>query len=209
MAVAAVLASGVPAPAVAAPDGGTAGEVTSVDPTRPGPLTQQDLQALALPPYSQWLADVAAVTDEAAFHLGTRLPDPSGARTAIVLDIDNTALQTTYRPGLTSPATPGVLELARQADAAGAAVFFVTARPEILRGQTRANLDRVDYPRDGLYMRGWFDFRSDTDLKTANRAAIERQGYTIVANIGNNDSDLAGGRAERTFKLPDYGGQLS
>lgn len=208
MAVAAVLAAGVPVAAVAAVDGGTA-TVESVDPTRPGPLTQQDVQALALPPYAQWLADVAAVTDEAALHLSTRLPDPSGARTAIVLDIDNTALQTTYRPGLTSPATPGVLELARQADAAGAAVFFVTARPEILRGQTRANLDRVGYPRDGLYMRGWFDFRSDAALKTANRAAIERQGYTIVANIGNNESDLAGGRAERTFKLPDYGGQLS
>jgi predicted secreted acid phosphatase len=208
VAVAAVIGAGVPAASVAAPDSGP-GAVTSTDPTRPGPLTAQDVQALALPPYEQWTTEARAVTDEASVYLTSRLPDPSGTPTAIVLDIDNTALQTTYRPGLSSPATPGVLELAQQADAAGAAVFFVTARPEILRGQTRANLDRAGYPRDGLYMRGWFDFRSDEALKTANRTAIERQGYTIVANIGNNDHDLAGGHAERTFKLPDYDGQLS
>lgn len=178
------------------------------DPTRPGPLTSQDVATLALPPYEQWLAEVRTVTDEASAYLDARLPDTS-RRTAIVLDIDNTALQTTYRPGLTSPATPGVLDLARQAQAEGAAVFFVTSRPEILRGQTIGNLSREGYPRTGLLMRGWIDFRSDEARKTAHRRAIERMGYTIVANVGNNDHDLRGGSAERTFKLPDYDGQLS
>ncbi|MBI9113703.1 HAD family acid phosphatase [Sanguibacter suaedae] len=218
VAVAAFLGTAVPGASVAAPGAVTvaeqvrtevAGPVDPADPTRPGPLTAQDVQALALPSYQQWVADVTAVTDQAAAFLRTRLPDASGARTAIVLDIDNTALQTSYRPGLTSPATPGVLELARIAEDAGADVFFVTARPEILRGQTVYNLDRAGYPRDGLYMRGWFDFRSDEALKTANRRAIEARGYTIVANIGNNVHDLVGGSAERTFKLPDYDGQLS
>jgi hypothetical protein len=49
----------------------------------------------------------------------------------------------------------------------------------------------------------------DQALKTAARTAIENRGYTIVANIGNSVSDLAGGHAERTFKLPDYDGQLA
>lgn len=211
VAVAAVLGAGASPAAVAAPDPGPAAVAPSgtADPTRPGPLTPQDVEALALPPYAQWVADVRVVTDEASAYLAARLPDTAGARTAIVLDIDNTALQTSYRPGLTSPATPGVLELAQQARAAGAAVFFVTARPEILRGQTELNLNRAGYPRDGLLMRGWFDFRSDEALKTANRIAIERRGYTIVANVGNNDHDVAGGYAERSFQLPDYDGQLS
>ena len=44
--------------------------------------------------------------------------------------------------------------------------------------------------------------------KTAKRIEIEQQGYTIVASIGNSATDLAGGHAERTFKLPDYNGAL-
>ncbi len=161
----------------------------------------------ALPPYEQWTADVTVVCDEARRYLAGRLPAP-GIRPAIVLDIDNTALQTRYRPGLQSPATGPVLAVARQAAAAGAAVFFVTARPELLRWATRENLRAVGYPVAGLHMRPWFDTRPDDVLKTSARAAIEAQGYRIVANIGNNDTDLRGGHAERTFKLPDYGGQL-
>jgi hypothetical protein len=45
-------------------------------------------------------------------------------------------------------------------------------------------------------------------MKTNARIAIENSGYTIVANVGNSATDLAGGHAERTFKLPDYDGQL-
>ena len=161
----------------------------------------------ALPSYDTWIGDVTAVTDQAALYLRTRLPDPT-AHPAIVLDIDNTALASTYRPGILSPATPPVLALAQQAHDAGAAVIFVTARPEILRPLTKENLQDAGYPDDGLYMRPWFDSESDQSLKTAARVTIESQGYTIVANIGNNDSDLAGGHAERTFKLPDYNGQL-
>lgn len=162
---------------------------------------------LALPPYSTWIADVTAVTDQAASYLQARLPDPS-ARTAIVLDIDNTSLQTAYSPGLTSPATPPVLALAKLAKARGAAVFFVSDRSELLRLQTQYNLSSVGYPVDGLYLRPLFDFEPVADLKTKSRAAIEARGYTIVANIGNLPTDLSGGHAERTFKLPDYGGQL-
>ena len=95
----------------------------------------------------------------------------------------------------------------------GAAVFFVTARPEVLRWATEGNLKSVGYPVAGLSTRPWFDFDFDFDSddkpKTAARTAIEEQGYTIVANIGGNDTDLVGGHAERRFKLPDYGKQLS
>jgi hypothetical protein len=39
--------------------------------------------------------------------------------------------------------------------------------------------------------------------KTAARRALYREGYTIVANLGDQESDLRGGYAERTFKVPD------
>jgi hypothetical protein len=167
-----------------------------------------DVQAQALPPYSTWVADVTVVADSAKAYLSTRLPDPT-EKTAIVLDIDNTSLETTYSPGVTSPANKPVLEVAKQAKAAGAAVFFVTARPELIWLVTQYNLRNVGYPVDGLYMRPSFDFEPDQSLKTKARTEIEGLGYTIVANIGNRDTDLAGGHAERTFKLPDYDNQLS
>jgi len=161
-----------------------------------------------LPPYDTWISDVTVVADQAAQYLSTRLTD-SSVRSAIVLDIDNTALETNYGSDSPTPATKPVLALAEQAHKAGAAVIFVTARPGILRSASEENLQSVGYPVDGLYMRGLFDFGDKAKFKTNARIEIEEEGYTIVASIGNNDTDLTGGHAERTFKLPDYDGQLS
>jgi predicted secreted acid phosphatase len=164
--------------------------------------------AAAAPSYATWVADVTVVADQAKAYLRTRLPDAS-VRPAIVLDIDNTSLETHYNPGITVPANKPVLELAKQAKAAGAAVFFVTARPEVLTPISRKNLTDVGYPIDGLYARPTLNFEPKDKLKTKARIAIEERGYTIVANVGNLQTDLVGGHAERTFKLPDYDGALS
>ncbi|MFC4069735.1 HAD family acid phosphatase [Actinoplanes subglobosus] len=160
--------------------------------------------AAALPSRATWLADVQAVTDQAADYLDDRLP-ASGIRAAIVLDIDNTALQSKYKP---YDATPSVLALSRQARADGAAVFFVTARPEIIEAATEINLSVVGYQWTDIYTRPTFDFSDNQTLKTKARIDIEKRGYTIVANVGNSATDLGGGHAERTYKLPDYDGQL-
>jgi len=48
--------------------------------------------------------------------------------------------------------------------------------------------------------------RSDTYVscfKSKARAQIESNHFTIIANIGDQFSDLVGGHAERTFKVPD------
>ena len=42
---------------------------------------------------------------------------------------------------------------------------------------------------------------STVAYKSAARAAIEKQGYEIVANVGDQYSDLAGGHADLAFKL--------
>lgn len=162
----------------------------------------------AAPSYATWIADVTAVTTPAADYLTQRLAVPGG-RNAIVLDIDNTSLETYYNGGFTTPAVKPVLALAKLAQAKGAAVLFVSDRTEVLRWPTEGNLKAVGYPNDGLYLRPLFNFDPVQANKTKARIAIEQAGYTIVANIGNNLTDLDGGHAERTFKLPDYNGALS
>jgi hypothetical protein len=37
--------------------------------------------------------------------------------------------------------------------------------------------------------------------KSSARAAIEQQGYRIIANVGDQYSDLAGGHADVAYKL--------
>jgi len=87
------------------------------------------------------------------------------------------------------------------------AVFFVTGRfdsPEA-RGWTEKNLTNAGY-------QGWTDlYMRDpatrggpvSDHKSAARVDIERKGFTIIANIGDQISDLTGGHSERTFKVPN------
>ncbi|WP_031074163.1 HAD family acid phosphatase [Streptomyces sp. NRRL S-118] len=161
--------------------------------------------------YATWQRDVAAVIAVARPYIDQRTSQPSAEKRAIVLDIDNTSLETDFHPFWEYPtaAVKPVLDLARFADSRGVDVFFVTARPGIIYSLTHYNLKKAGYPVDGLHVRDLPDlFQEVSVYKTAERAAIEAKGYTIIANIGNKESDLVGGHAEKTFKLPDYG-QLS
>lgn len=100
--------------------------------------------------------------------------------------------------------------MARYAQEHGVSLFFVTARPGIIYLPTEYNLEHDGYDVSGLYVRDLFDlFKDVAAYKTAQRVDIENKGYTIIANIGNSATDLTGGHAEKTFKLPDYDGQLS
>jgi hypothetical protein len=40
-------------------------------------------------------------------------------------------------------------------------------------------------------------------FKAPERRKLADQGYTILFSIGDQESDLIGGYAERTFKLPN------
>ncbi|MGA5439888.1 HAD family acid phosphatase [Streptomyces griseoincarnatus] len=161
--------------------------------------------------YDTWQRDCRAVMDQALPYVEQRIADARpGEKQAIVLDIDNTALETDFGFSFPQPANKPVLEVARYAEERGVTLFFVTARPGIIYAPTEWNLDHVGYESSGLYVRSFIDlFRNVAEYKTAQRVDIERKGYTIIANIGNSATDLSGGHAERTFKLPDYDGQLS
>ncbi|MER7625728.1 HAD family acid phosphatase [Streptomyces sp. NPDC126503] len=158
--------------------------------------------------YGTWRRDVAAVVAEARPYIEERAKDAGREKQAIVLDIDNSSLETDFHPfwELPTPAIPEVRTLVRDAHARGVDIFFVTARPGIIHSLTDWNLRQVGYPVDGLYVRSLPDlFGEVSAYKTEKRAEIEAKGYTIIANIGNNTTDLVGGHAERTYKLPDYG----
>jgi acid phosphatase len=93
------------------------------------------------------------------------------------------------------------------AQAKGVAVFFLTGRngdPQE-RAATVRNLRKAGYRGwAGLIMRDAQskDLFADT-YKSRERARIEQDGYTIIANVGDQDSDLKGGYAEKTFRLPN------
>jgi acid phosphatase len=88
-----------------------------------------------------------------------------------------------------------------------AAVFFVTGRTQSAEHQksTETNLTNAGYRDwDGLYMRDPATHGQPvSEHKTKARIDIESKGFTIIANIGDQDSDLAGEHAERKFKVPN------
>jgi hypothetical protein len=137
---------------------------------------------------------------------------------AIVLDIDETSLSNYdflllsnfTGLGLVPPAALGsgraiapTLALYREARKRGVAVFFVTGRPDLVRGPTESNL------RSAGYDKGWdgLSFKpsgiTTVDYKAGQRKQIEGRGYDIVVNLGDQESDLDDGHADRAFKLPN------
>ena len=97
------------------------------------------------------------------------------------------------------------LDTYNTAKSLGAAVFFITGRDEGQRAATEQNLlaaGYTGYTRLIMAPPG-VPFASAADFKAPQRAGIQNEGYTIVANIGDQPSDLAGGNAQQTFLLPN------
>jgi predicted secreted acid phosphatase len=157
----------------------------------------------SLPSKSQWEADVATATKPLQPYLQQRLPQ--GSHLAIVLDIDNTSLATHYDPG--QPVKP-VLDAANYAHAHGAAILFASYRKTSDRDATLKQLKAAGYTVDKLCLRAK-DSATKAEVKLSCREGFESDGYTLVANIGNNDTDFQGGHYEKGFELPNYNGQLS
>jgi acid phosphatase len=101
-------------------------------------------------------------------------------------------------------AIDGTLALYKVAKQHGAAVFFITGRHESVRAATEKNLKAAGYETwDGLTLRPSSDNRTVAQYKSEAREKIAEQGYTIIVNAGDQNSDLAGGYAERAYKLPN------
>ena len=141
---------------------------------------------------------------------------------ALVLDIDETSVSN-YNDMLArdfandreqihqtwiaadAPAIKPMLSLYKTALKHHVAVFFVTGRSESFKEPTDKNLTSAGYRQwSGLYLKpNHYKQASIIPFKTQTRAKITKKGYTIIASIGDQSSDLIGGYAEKTFKLPN------
>jgi HAD superfamily, subfamily IIIB (Acid phosphatase) len=147
---------------------------------------------------------------------GTRRCKP--IRPAVVFDIDETSLSN-YRElneaefassalaiavvEADSPAIQPTLNLFRFALGRDVSAFFVTGRPPGVRSFTEDNLRAAGYEGwSGLEMKPP-DGITTLDFKRGAREEIEDEGFKILVNIGDQDSDLDGGAAKRAFKLPN------
>ena len=141
---------------------------------------------------------------------------------AVVLDIDDTAISTwgrlvkedfarkdemfvTWVNTHVDPPIQPILDLYRESQRLGVKVFFVTGRRTALAERTRVTLAGAGYVKpDAIYFRPESDReKSLAPFKTGVRRELAKQGLHIIANLGDQDSDLAGGYAERVFKVPN------
>jgi predicted secreted acid phosphatase len=115
--------------------------------------------------------------------------------------------QAAWEKSEAAPAIAPTLALFNAAKARGVAVFFVTGRRENAEESavTEGNLRKAGYDGwAGILMRPPESHEASVAIyKSGARAKIEAQGYHIIANVGDQQSDLALGHAERGFKLPN------
>jgi predicted secreted acid phosphatase len=135
----------------------------------------------------------------------------------------NPTEQDVWVQGEKFPATPGMVTLASTAKKAGCTVIGLTGRNDNQKAATLANLAKVGYTgfTAANYYTKWTGVGASQqpsyitcaaascttiEYKSQTRAHVEsRSGghYDVVANFGDQFSDLIGGSADRTIKLPN------
>ncbi len=163
---------------------------------------------------------LARTGDEASNWIAARAARRvDGEKLALVLDIDETALTNLphmrkmdfgYLPkqwdewveAAEAPRIESVFNVYETAQCYGVTVFFITGRKESNRPGTKRNLHAVGYTEYEQLVCKPQDFPGTSgDYKTAARKRLEAEGWTIIANVGDQLSDLEGGHSEKTFKL--------
>jgi predicted secreted acid phosphatase len=104
-----------------------------------------------------------------------------------------------------APAVKPVRSLFKLAKDLKVKVFFITGRPEQIRAGTLQNLKAAGYrgKYELILQPAGYNDPSTVPYKSGARQQIEKRGFTIVANVGDQQSDLTGGYSERTYKLPN------
>jgi predicted secreted acid phosphatase len=104
-----------------------------------------------------------------------------------------------------APAVKPVLSLFKRARELKVAVFFITGRPEAIRDGTLDNLRSAGYTGkyELILEPEGYENESRIPYKSGARRKIQRRGFKILANVGDQQSDLKGGFSERTYKLPN------
>jgi predicted secreted acid phosphatase len=126
-----------------------------------------------------------------------------------------------YIKGTTRQAVFGMPELVAYAKSKGVEVFFLSGLAESLRSYAVANLDTVGYKTaldtghvflkdktaPPAYLSNCATAASWTcttvQYKEGTRKYIESEGYNIIGSFGDQQSDLDGGYADKTYKIPN------
>ena len=166
--------------------------------------------------------DLATVAGQATTWIEQRVARRGpGERLAVVFDLDETLLLNwpqirandfgyvpkAWDEWVTESAAPAigpVREVYQLAVQNKVEVIFITGRPEYQRADTAENLRKIG-------CEGYAELicspngreSSAAAFKTAARERLSAEGRVIIANLGDQWSDLMGGFAERTFKLPN------
>jgi len=171
-----------------------------------------------------WSKAVSKQAKKAKAYLVKRTHGRHKARKpALVLDIDETSLDNypclTTNGGIPysagpyaacvvkydAPAVKPIRSLFKLAKGLGVKVFFITARPDAIRDGTLQNLRKAGYKGKYELILQPGDYTQDSKVpyKSGARKAIQKRGFHIIANVGDQQSDLKGGYSERTYKLPN------
>lgn len=156
-----------------------------------------------------------------------------GHKPAIVVDVDDTTLLTynferqigyNFDPKVqddylrTTDMDPvfGMTKLVNWAHKSGITVFFLTGRAEHQRDWSVRNLKNAGYKapvgtkhfylKDKEHPPPYLECGADcttVEYKSGTREHLESEGFRILANFGDQFSDLKGGHAERTYKMPN------
>jgi len=172
----------------------------------------------------RYIKDVAAVAEKAQAAMERAVQESSannGGKLAVVFDIDETLLSNypwilendfgvawhgpLFKAYLgKDPGLEPTIRVVRRARQLGLYVVLITGRPDAVREGTIANLKKVDCPYDLLVTRDKDELKLLAEVyKTAHRKKITEEGYRILINVGDQQSDLVGGYADQAFKIPN------
>jgi HAD superfamily, subfamily IIIB (Acid phosphatase) len=165
------------------------------------PAVSDGAHARTVPTRAEWLADVKAAMEGSRGYVKERVASASsGEKLAVNFDIDNTVLASYYDGG--GP-IPLMIRFSRLLTRLGVAMVFNTGRATDQRARTIKQLTRAGFPVAALCLRN----KGETlpAGKQRCRDGFIAAGYTLIANVGNNDTDFMGNGYERAYRLPNYG----
>lgn len=192
--------------------------------TNPGLVNLQQAQVAAKEYYTgQYLEDVTVIANEGRAYIESELSSGKYDKPAVVFDIDDTLLNNhpvfsdmqycfsarAWRRWINMariPAIEPMLELYKSI-VGDVDVFIITGRNILQKSQTTRNLKRDGY---GEWTNLFFRQKWDVDLTAMEYKAriikqlVEEDGYQIIANFGDQESDFGGVIPGRNFKLPNY-----
>jgi len=172
----------------------------------------------------EYMKDVKTIFQQAQSYITQQAKQSKSRKIALILDIDETCLsnyddliardfmndyQRIHRDTLKADATPILpsLRLFNTAKKQHIHVFFISGRYEFERKVTIKNLHHAGFNGwDGLLLQSNNQYGKKgtiENFKIAARKEITKKGYTIIANIGDQPTDLSGGYARKTFKVPN------